>query len=118
MANVWNVVQMDCYPEFEGEADCVFNVHWTLTGEEDGYTGSVYGSVGVSLDPEAPFVAYADLTLEQVVGWVQDALGEEGVAAAEGNVADQIANQKNPTVVSPPLPWVPAVETPVEETAA
>ena len=118
MANVWNVVQMDCYPEFEGEADCVFNVHWTLTGEEDGYTGSVYGSVGVTLDPEAPFVAYADLTLEQVVGWVQDALGEEGVASAEGNVADQIANQKNPTVVSPPLPWVPAVETPVEETAA
>ena len=40
-------------------------------------------------------------------------LGEEGVANAEGNVADQIANQKNPTVVSPPLPWAT-----VEEPAA
>lgn len=105
MANVWNVVQMDCYPEVDGEKDVVFTVHWTLTGEEDGYTGSVYGSVGVSLDPEAPFVAYADLTLEQVIGWVKESLGEEAVAAAEAAVAQQIEDQKNPKVVSPALPW-------------
>ncbi len=113
VVNTWNVVQMDAYPEFEGETDCVFNVHWTLTGEEDGYTGSVYGSVGVTLDPESPFTPYANLTLEQVVGWVKDALGEETVAAMEANVAQQIQDQINPKVVTPPLPWVP-----VEETAA
>ena len=106
VTNVWNVTQMDCYPEAEGEQDVVFTVHWTLTGTEDTYTGYVYGSVGVTLDPQEPFTPYNDLTLEQVVGWVQAALGEEGVASAEGNVADQIANQINPQVVTPPLPWV------------
>ena len=101
----WNVVAMDCYPEVDGEKDVVFTVHRTLTGTEGEYTGSVYGSVGVSLDAESPFTPYNELTLEQVIGWVQDSLGAEQVAAYEANVAQQIADQQNPPVVSLPLPW-------------
>lgn len=105
VTNVWNVTQLDCYPELDNDQDVVFTVHWTLTGTQDDYVGSVYGTVGVTLDPESPFTPYADLTLEQCVGWVQDALGAEGVASAEANVAQQIADQINPPVVSPKLPW-------------
>lgn len=101
----WSVNQLDAYPEHEGNTDVVFTVHWTMTGEEAGFSGSVYGTVGVTLDPDAPFTAYADLTEAQVVGWVQDALGEETVASYEANVAQQIADQINPPVVTPPLPW-------------
>jgi len=96
---------MDCYPELDGETDVVFTCHWTLSGTDGAYAGSVYGSVGVSLDPDAPFVPYEDLTEAQVVSWVQDALGEEQVASYEANVEQQIANEKNPPVVTPPLPW-------------
>ena len=110
IVNTWNVVQMNEYPEFDGEQDVVFQVHWTLTGTEGEYTGSVYGSVGVSLDAESPFTPYNELTLEQVIGWVQDALGAEQVAAYEANVAQQIADQQNPPVVSLPLPWASSEE--------
>ena len=109
----WNVVAMDCYPEVDGEKDVVFTVHYTLTGVDGEYTGSVYGSVGVKLDDGAPFVPYANLTLNQVVGWVKDALGAEQVASMEANVTQQIADAKDPKVVTPPLPWAP-----VEEPAA
>ena len=105
ITNTWSVVQMDAYPELDGETDVVFTVHWTLNGTDGTYAGSVYGSVGVTLDPDAPFTPYASLTQAQVVGWVQDALGEEQVAAYEANVAQQIENQINPPVVTPPLPW-------------
>ena len=101
----WTVIQMDCYPEVDGETDVVFTVHWTLTGTDGTYTGSVYGSQGVSIDPDAPFTPYADLTEAQVIGWVQDAMGPEQVAAYEASVAGQVANQINPPVVTPPLPW-------------
>lgn len=107
--NVWNVTQLDCYPQFDGETDVVFTVHWTLTGTETVgetvYTGYVYGSTGVSLDPASPFTPYANLTKAQVIGWVQDALGAEQVAAYEDIVEKQIADQQNPPVVTPPLPW-------------
>jgi hypothetical protein len=96
---------MDAYPEQDGETDVVFNVHWTLTGTDGTYSGNVYGSQSVTVDPEAPFTPYADLTQAQVIGWVKDALGEEQVASLEANVAEQIANQINPPVVTPDLPW-------------
>jgi hypothetical protein len=101
----WAVVQMDCYPEEDGEMDVVFNVHWTLTGEEAGFSANAYGTQTVAVDPDAPFTPYADLTEEQVIGWVQDSMGEEVVARYEANVAEQIQNQIDPPVVTPPLPW-------------
>ena len=105
ITNTWNVVSMDAYPEKDGKQDVVFTVHWNLTGVDGDNTGYVYGSVGVTLDPSAPYTPYADLTLDQVIGWVQDTLGEEQVASYEANVASQIAEKQNPTVVTPPLPW-------------
>ena len=105
ITNTWGVVQMNAYPELDGEQDVVFTVHWTLTGTDGTYTGSVYGSVGVTVDPDAPFIPYADLTKAQVIGWVQDALGEEQVASYEASVAQQIADQIAPPVVTPKLPW-------------
>lgn len=105
ITNTWAVVQMDAYPEYDGETDVVFNVHWTLSATDGTYNGSVYGAQIVSLDPAAPFTPYADLTEAQVIGWVQDAMGTEQVDAYEANVAQQIADQANPPVVTPPLPW-------------
>ena len=101
----WAVIQMDCYPELDGDTDVVFTVHWTLTGVDGDYTGSVYGSQALTLDPGAPFVPYNLLSEERVLSWVWDAMGAEQVAAYEANVAGQIANQINPPVVTPPLPW-------------
>lgn len=96
---------MDCYPEYDNETDVVFNVHWTLTGVDGEYRGKVYGTQTVPLDSGAPFTPFADLTEEQVIGWVQAAMGEEVVADYEANVAAQIEVQINPPVVNPPLPW-------------
>ena len=105
METTWNINQMECYPEYEGNADVVFTVHWSVTAAEDEYSGYSYGSVGLTLDPDATYVPFADLTKEQVVGWVHAALGEEQVAAYEASLAQQIADAKNPPVVSPALPW-------------
>lgn len=101
----WGVVQMDAYPEYEGEPDVVFTVHWTLNGTDGTYAGSAYGSTPLSLVISDGFTAFADLTEAQVIGWVQDALGEEQVLSYENNVEQQIADQINPPVIKPPLPW-------------
>ena len=105
ITNTWVVVQTDAYPELDGETNVVFTAHWTLKGTDGTYNGSVYGSQGITIDPDAPFTPYASLTQAQVVGWVQDALGEEKVASYEANVAQQVANQINPPVITHPLPW-------------
>ena len=103
ITNTWAVVQMDAYPEYEGEPDVVFTVHWTLSGTDGTYSGSSYGSVGITLTEGSTFTPYADLTLDQVLGWVW----ANGVDkdAQEASVAAQIEAQINPPVVTPPLPW-------------
>jgi hypothetical protein len=105
ITNVWSIQQLNCYPELDGETDVVFTCHWVLNGTDGAYAGSVYGSVGVSTSSSGAFTPYEDLTEAQVVSWVQDALGEEQVLSYEENVAQQIDNQVNPPVVTPPLPW-------------
>lgn len=102
----WTIAQLDCYPEHEGHTDVVFTAHWRCDGTDGTHTAGVYGSVGLTLDPEAAFTPYEDLTLEQVIGWVKDALGEETIEAHEANIAKQISDQAVPPVVHPALPWV------------
>lgn len=105
ITNTWSVNRMDCYPEYEGRPDVVATVHWTLVGSDGTYVSSVYGSCGVSLNITDGFTPFTDLTEEEVLGWVHAEMGEEQVAAHEAAVAQQIADQINPPVVSPPLPW-------------
>jgi hypothetical protein len=102
----WGIVQLDAYPEKDGLTDVVFTVHWNLTGDDgEGHTGYAYGSVGVTLDEGGAYTPFSELTQAQVVGWVKDSLGEEQVASLEAGIANQIEQQINPTVVTPPLPW-------------
>jgi hypothetical protein len=101
----WSVMQMDCYPQEGGETDVVFNVCWTLTGTEAGFTGFVYGAQTVPAPGGSNFTPYDQLTEAQVIGWVVAAMGPEQVAALEANIATQINDQIAPPVVTPPLPW-------------
>lgn len=101
----WTISQLDCYPQEAGETDVVFIVHWTLSATDGTYSSSQYGTCGVSYTAGEPFTPYANLTQQQVVGWVEAALGPDQVAAMQASLAQQIQNQINPPVVTPPLPW-------------
>jgi hypothetical protein len=111
MTNItWTIEQLSCYPEVDNYTDVVFSAAWRVNGEleQDGktYNATVYGSQSLSpYTPKTPFTPYADLAQAQVIGWVQDAMGEEQVAAISANIEQQIANQINPPVVTPKLPW-------------
>lgn len=102
----WAVTAMDEYPELDGEQDVVFNVHWSCSGTDGTYSSSVYSTQSVTVDSGEPFTPYASLTQDQVLGWVWSSGVDK--TAAEATVAQNIANQINPPVVSLPLPWASA----------
>ena len=99
----WTVSQLDCYPQYDNQTDVVFTVHWQLTGTDGTHTGSVYSTCGVTYKADTPYTPYANLTKNQVLGWIW----ANGVDkdSAEAAVQTQIDNQINPPVVTPPLPW-------------
>ncbi len=100
----WTVDQM--YTLDTPEPGFVVNVLWTLTGVDGQYTASIGGNSQFTVQ-EGTFTPYSQLTQAQVIGWVQDSLGPDGVANFEANVQGQINSMITPPV-SPqntPLPW-------------
>ena len=83
----------------------MFTVHWRRQATGGSHFADVYGSQGVTLDPDATFKPYANLTQADVEGWLEDAMGAEKVAEMDESLDKQIENQINPPVVRPALPW-------------
>jgi len=101
MTYTWNNKTVDTYPSLEGNTDVIFNVHWRLTGQdEDGNVGSAYGTQSLETSDLSNFTAFADITEEDINGWVETALGEEKVTGLKASIDAQIAEQVNPTVVT------------------
>ena len=98
----WTVTAMDVYTSEGGNNDVVFTVHWTCSGEFADTTANVYSTCAVPA-PTGTFTPYADLTQDQVLGWIY----ANGVDkdATEAAVAKQIQEMIAPTVQTPPLPW-------------
>ena len=83
----------------------VLVAHWQCVDTDGNYSGRVYNTQAFEFNPdESGLIPYDDLTEAEVIGWVQAALGDEGVAATEAAVAAQIEAQKNPPI-STGLPW-------------
>ena len=99
----WNISQLNCVPQVPEGADYVVTAHWNLSGTDGTYSGSVYSTCSFPVVQGESFTPYADLTQDQVLGWCW----ANGVDkdSAEAAVAQQIENQINPPIVSPPLPW-------------
>jgi len=105
ITTTWVIEQMNCYPTSEGQTDVVFNVAWRVNATDGTYSATVYGTAGVTYEAGSPYTPFADLTQDQVVGWVQTSMGAEQVASIEAGLATNIANQVNPPTVTPALPW-------------
>jgi hypothetical protein len=87
--------------------DYVVTSHWRCSGYDGaGHSGQNYSTVSFTVDPEkSNFVPFEDITEAQAIQWTQDALGKKQVEAIYTSIDNQIENQINPPIVSPPLPW-------------
>lgn len=79
-------------------------VHYTVTAEDTGTTASTYGTVGYTQEPDENYTPYADLTQDQVIGWIQNSLGKDTV---EASLQSQIEAIKHP-VQEFGMPWTAA----------
>ena len=101
----WDVSTVDV-KEIDGNADTVFNVHWRLTGTDDAnndadgnpQAATVYGTQSLDTSDLSDFTAFADLTVSDVQGWVEAAMGADEVQAKKDNLDGIIAELVTPTV--------------------
>ena len=102
----WIIERLLVKPTEGDKTDVVITADWRCNGTQDRYSGTCYGSASFA-PPTENFTPYDQLTEQQVLGWCF----ANGVdqSAIEANVTAQIADQINPPVIAPPLPWLPPV---------
>jgi hypothetical protein len=109
----WTISAMDCVPQEDGKTDVVVTAHWNVSATEGIYTSNAYGTQLFIYDAGKAFIPYSSLTQEQVIAWVQESMGIDAVTALQQNIDQQLADQINPPIVTPPLPWPVTIPAPV-----
>jgi hypothetical protein len=106
----WNIVALDTIPSLDNLTNVISVIHCEkLAVSEDGFNARWYGTVSVAAPHTAAFTPYEEVTEEMVIGWVEESLHTIGV---DDNLVAQIDNQRNPPIVTLPLPWAPAPVAP------
>tara|TARA_B110000208_G_scaffold144556_1_gene174353 strand:+ start:446 stop:850 length:405 start_codon:yes stop_codon:yes gene_type:complete len=110
----WNCRTVDTYPTSTDsqepantETDVIYNVHYSLNGTEtvDGveYTSNVIGTEPLAVDNYSNFTTFADLTHEDVIGFVTAsmiAVTPGRVDELKASVSNSIASQITPSTVT------------------
>jgi hypothetical protein len=106
----WQVTSRYTLPQVEGYDDVVVLAEWALSGTDGTYSETLgSNTTKFTLSPNDPdFTPYDELTEEQVVDWIKDILGENGVASYKATIAGNIDSQANPPITpsNQPLPWI------------
>ena len=96
----------------DGLSDVCKTVHYSFYKEKTvgkgdeakTYSASSIGTVGLNAPDSENFTAYADITEEDVQGWVEAKIGADGLAVIEAGLDAQIAEQETPTKATG-KPW-------------
>lgn len=94
----WNIANL----ERETADGFVYTAHYTVDATDGTYSAGAYGSIGFER-PEN-LIPYKDLTKEQVIEWVKEALGEDKVLEIGQILLAQLEEQRQPTKQTG-VPW-------------
>ena len=78
---------------------------FSIAGTDGTHTGRVQYSVNLLPANAQEFTPFHEVSQEEAIQWVKDALGEDRVAAMQGEVDAQIIAAYTPVPQSAPLPW-------------
>ena len=84
----------------------VTNVHWSLNCDaSDGFSGYIYDCM--TLEKGSSVIPLADLSKDQVIGWIKTKLGSDEVSKLETAVKQQCIDQRTPASISTaPSSWL------------
>jgi len=89
----------DVYPE-----GCVYAGGWVATYEENGESARILGSVAFSEPDPNNYTPYSQLTEQEVLQWVFDALGVDKVVQIQENLYQEVQAKLHPTQATG-TPW-------------
>jgi hypothetical protein len=100
----YKVRQLKQTPQVGEYSDVVNNVMWSVVGTDGNNTVVLDGSSPLTLNEGGSFTDLSSLTESQVLGWVTDALKEQGQALMRTNLQKEL-DKLDGVVDTDPMPW-------------
>ena len=97
------ITNMYTLPQVDGQTDVVVNVRFKVSGVDGQHTADTEGSQICTLTSGQEFIAYDELTQDQVIGWLDPQLINNLQACVQGLINIQITPPVHPT--NQALPW-------------
>lgn len=101
----WKIDSIQCSVQVDEYDNVVSDISWRVFVSQDDHSTSAYGSCPVVFEPSDNFIPYEELTEEEVLQWLFDAMGEQRKLDIENSVKNELQHIIQPTVVTNPLPW-------------
>ena len=113
----WRINAVDCYTSKDGLEKVAYNVHWSYFATNGEHTASMIGVQSIGEPNPDNFVAFEDLTEDDVISWIESAMDVEQMQA---NLDKQIEDLVAPKVVTLQLnkPVIQPVQEQVAENVA
>ena len=92
----WRINAVDCYTSKDGLEKVAYNVHWSYFATNGEHTASMIGVQSIGEHNPDNFVAFEDLTEDDVISWIEAAMDVEQMQA---NLDKQIEDLVAPKVV-------------------
>jgi hypothetical protein len=102
MKTQWNVNSLRT-ENIDGKQDVISWVQFAITCSDDEQIAQAQGNVELTYDANAPFIAYFDLTENQVIEWAKSVLTEDEIKFYETTAQNRLTNIS--TGDTKPLPW-------------
>jgi hypothetical protein len=97
----WIISAMECKVKEDNLSDVVILVHWRYNATSEEYFADTYGATSVPLPTGEDFTPYAELTKDQVTGWLENTLDIEAMQSNLNNQIDLLINPINVTLQPP-----------------
>ena len=90
-------------PQVDGQTDVVVNVLYKVSGIDGQYEATIDNNQRCTLTPGQAFIPYAQLTQEQVIGWLDPQMISNCQECVQGQINSMITPPVSPT--NQTLPW-------------
>ena len=98
----WIISAMECKVKEDNLSDVVILVHWRYNATSGEYFADTYGATSMPLPSGENYTPYAELTKEQVTGWLGNTLD---IKEMQSNLEKKIDLLINPINVTLPPPF-------------
>ena len=101
----WEILNLETVPSINELENVVAGVRWLITATDDVNSTTVEGTVELENPLAEEFIAYSDLTKEQVISWTQEKLGDDLTTDYYQYLDEHLSKIARPVAVVTDLPW-------------